>query len=145
MKIMGTTWITVKRWYKGSEETSSLSLDSKDPKRLHVVGVLPHTCAIAPRSQEDADRLRDWLNEHFPPRMAEPAWIAAADKLLEKIAGVTGIEPERKALIACMPAVEQAVRASRQKVGVPTIDDKVSALDYPEIHKAGTGHKSDKA
>lgn len=32
----------------------------------------------------------------------EQPWMAAADRLLEKIAHVTGIEPERKALLAFM-------------------------------------------
>jgi hypothetical protein len=64
--------------------------------------------------------VQDWLNDsdhltalarylratQVSPETAEQPWMAAADRLLEKIGYVTGIEPERKALLAFMPTVE---------------------------------------
>lgn len=38
------------------------------------------------------------------PETCEQPWMAAADRLLEKIGHVSGIEPERKALLAFMPS-----------------------------------------
>ena len=38
---------------------------------------------------------------------SEPSWVAAADRLLERVAHASGIEAERRALIALMPSPEE--------------------------------------
>lgn len=61
----------------------------------------------------------------LPVETTEQPWVAAADKLLEKIAHLPGIEAERRALIAAMPSPEEptpvpastADQASTQRVG----------------------------
>lgn len=47
--------------------TSSLQVDGEV---LRVTGNLPHNTSITLKSQQDADRLRAWLDKYFPTVMA---------------------------------------------------------------------------
>ncbi len=45
---------------------SALQIDEHGPKSLYVVGVIPHMTRIVPKTQADADKLRAWLDKHYP-------------------------------------------------------------------------------
>lgn len=60
------TFITVKRTYRETTDTTSLLIKSD---KLEVVGVLPH-CAEIQFDLENARKLRDWLNETYFPHVA---------------------------------------------------------------------------
>lgn len=63
-------FIDIKRIYGRDQEntdTSSLMVSNRNPDgTLQVVGVLPHNCCIAPKTQADADLIRAWLDKYYP-------------------------------------------------------------------------------
>jgi len=69
-----------------------------------------------PRSTEEEDfrtqLLAVLIEQRTAPETPEQPWMAAADRLLERIGHVTGIEPERKALLAFMPSTKKAAAHS---------------------------------
>jgi len=49
-----------------TERTSSLGLSDEHPNTLCVTGILLHNALITLKSQDDANRLRAWLDRNFP-------------------------------------------------------------------------------
>lgn len=49
-----------------SERVSSLSISERFPNVLNVMGGLEHGTHIVPNTQADADKLRAWLDKHYP-------------------------------------------------------------------------------
>lgn len=53
---------------QGNSHGSSLEIDDKIPGQLRVIGVLSHCWTLALKTQEDADKLRAWLDAYYPAK-----------------------------------------------------------------------------
>jgi hypothetical protein len=55
------TFIGITRHLREDSGPSTLAISDDDPLRLRVVGILPHSTLIEPRTIADAERLREYL------------------------------------------------------------------------------------
>lgn len=82
---MSLTYIDLKETQAhGFDRVSHISISDKKPNVLFVSGGLPHGAEIVPATQRDAERLRAWLNRHYPRPDSPDEVIRALRSALER-------------------------------------------------------------